>query len=235
MEEEWQQQVYWKTLKLSELPISTSSNGSARSFYSGPQINLYFSYRTLTHHWLSNQVSVQFVGEQPGPLLVNYFHVNHKEALCSANTRENIQRTLNNWPLSNRWLSLLIEDVSQKTRDMVNSVSSGCNVLNVAVEVIHKHVHVVFANDQEVDLVMQRSMEESSSVMVPATDASIESLERKTMDCANESCSICLEEFFNGGEAACMPCSHMFHRDCIAEWLRTSHYCPLCRFEMPTA
>ncbi|EYU40216.1 hypothetical protein MIMGU_mgv1a023559mg [Erythranthe guttata] len=53
------------------------------------------------------------------------------------------------------------------------------------------------------------------------------------------SCSICLEDLSPGGdndfeEALSMPCSHVYHGDCIKKWLSTSHYCPLCRFEMPT-
>ncbi|KAL3849266.1 hypothetical protein ACJIZ3_011148 [Penstemon smallii] len=117
---------------------------------------------------------------------------------------------------------------------MVSSVSPECNQLNVAIAVMHKHNHIRFVNDDTINAVMQHSMEERDSTMVPATDSSINSLESKTLDCPIESCSICLEEFSNGCKATCMPCSHLFHNSCIAEWLRTSHYCPLCRFEMPT-
>ncbi|GFP94487.1 E3 ubiquitin-protein ligase ring1-like [Phtheirospermum japonicum] len=52
------------------------------------------------------------------------------------------------------------------------------------------------------------------------------------MDCGAH-CSICLEEIVRGGEGLFMPCCHVFHEDCIKKWLRTSHYCPVCRFEMP--
>ncbi|KAK7849382.1 e3 ubiquitin-protein ligase rduf1 [Quercus suber] len=31
-----------------------------------------------------------------------------------------------------------------------------------------------------------------------------------------------------------MPCSHIFHRQCIVEWLNNSHCCPICLFKMPT-
>ncbi|PPD92100.1 hypothetical protein GOBAR_DD10927 [Gossypium barbadense] len=44
---------------------------------------------------------------------------------------------------------------------------------------------------------------------------------------------ICLEEVEVGFEASQMPCSHVFHDDCIKKWLQQSHYCPICRFEMP--
>ncbi|EYU39808.1 hypothetical protein MIMGU_mgv11b018976mg, partial [Erythranthe guttata] len=45
-------------------------------------------------------------------------------------------------------------------------------------------------------------------------------------------CTVCLEGFSN--EAYSMPCGHYFHGDCIREWLRTSHTCPVCRYEVPT-
>ncbi|XP_040940674.1 E3 ubiquitin-protein ligase MPSR1 [Gossypium hirsutum] len=48
-----------------------------------------------------------------------------------------------------------------------------------------------------------------------------------------EDCMICLEELEVGFDASRMPCSHTFHGDCIEKWLRQSHYCPICRFEMP--
>ncbi|XVF03383.1 hypothetical protein REPUB_Repub04eG0256300 [Reevesia pubescens] len=49
-----------------------------------------------------------------------------------------------------------------------------------------------------------------------------------------EDCVICLEEIKVGSGASKMPCSHTFHVNCIEKWLKQSHYCPICRFEMPT-
>lgn len=52
-------------------------------------------------------------------------------------------------------------------------------------------------------------------------------------------CVICLDELKkkkNGGFgefAVQMPCLHVFHEGCIQDWLNNSHYCPICRFEMP--
>lgn len=72
--------------------------------------------------------------------------------------------------------------------------------------------------------------------MVPATNEAIKKLERKVISATdlNRECAICLEELAAGCEALSMPCLHAFHGDCIEKWLRTSHYCPLCRFKMPT-
>ncbi|KAL7094132.1 hypothetical protein ACP275_11G082400 [Erythranthe tilingii] len=49
-------------------------------------------------------------------------------------------------------------------------------------------------------------------------------------------CRVCLSAVYEeGDEVRKLKCSHIFHGDCIKKWLRTSHYCPLCRFEMPTS
>ncbi|KAL5759586.1 hypothetical protein ACOSP7_018104 [Xanthoceras sorbifolium] len=47
-------------------------------------------------------------------------------------------------------------------------------------------------------------------------------------------CSICMEQLWGGTYATAMPCSHVYHGDCIVQWLKQSHFCPLCRYEMPT-
>ncbi|KAK6120685.1 hypothetical protein DH2020_045571 [Rehmannia glutinosa] len=80
-------------------------------------------------------------------------------------------------------------------------------------------------------------IEESEPRMVPASESSIESILKRKVIIDNDmemmTCSICLEDFTEG--LISMPCSHVFHGDCITQWLRTSHYCPICRFQMPTS
>ncbi|PRQ21212.1 putative aminoacyltransferase, E1 ubiquitin-activating enzyme [Rosa chinensis] len=51
-----------------------------------------------------------------------------------------------------------------------------------------------------------------------------------------EICSVCLEEFRSRPPCVAMPCSHVFHSECIRTWLgrRNERSCPLCRFQMPT-
>ena len=55
---------------------------------------------------------------------------------------------------------------------------------------------------------------------------------------SDEVCAICLDEFSIEGVAAearviRMPCSHIYHEDCIVEWLENSNMCPMCRYELP--
>lgn len=38
--------------------------------------------------------------------------------------------------------------------------------------------------------------------------------------CGQPSCPICNEEFILGGDALKIPCSHIFHKDCVLPWVR---------------
>lgn len=57
--------------------------------------------------------------------------------------------------------------------------------------------------------------------------------EKKISSSGDEKCTICLEEFNNGGRLVTLPCGHDFDDECIVKWFETSHICPLCRFELP--
>ncbi|TYI13248.1 hypothetical protein ES332_A08G046200v1 [Gossypium tomentosum] len=72
--------------------------------------------------------------------------------------------------------------------------------------------------------------------MVPAKESLVKEMVKvvKVEAGDEEDCIICLEELEVGFYASQMPCSHTFHVDCIVKWLKQSHYCPICRFEMPT-
>ena len=49
---------------------------------------------------------------------------------------------------------------------------------------------------------------------------------RVYIDEENE-CCICMDK--NTNDWVNIPCGHAFHRECISQWLRTSHTCPVCR------
>ncbi|XP_059654496.1 putative RING-H2 finger protein ATL49 [Cornus florida] len=88
------------------------------------------------------------------------------------------------------------------------------------------------ATNGSMDRAIQESVDDYVGLkLVPATQSSIDALEKITF---YRSCAICLEEFSDEQSLTRMPCSHLFHGDCITRWLHTSHSCPLCRFKMPT-
>ncbi|KAE8730585.1 hypothetical protein F3Y22_tig00002919pilonHSYRG00212 [Hibiscus syriacus] len=82
----------------------------------------------------------------------------------------------------------------------------------------------------------RRELENNNYGMAGATESSVKKMVKrvKVEDGEKEECMVCLEELSVGFEASQMPCSHLFHCGCIERWLKQSHYCPICRFEMPT-
>lgn len=81
----------------------------------------------------------------------------------------------------------------------------------------------------------------SNTLSRPASKLVVKSLRRKIYNKKiekeksnnNEECTICLEEFSNGAILVPLPCGHDFDDECIVKWFKTSHVCPLCRFELP--
>ena len=50
--------------------------------------------------------------------------------------------------------------------------------------------------------------------------------------CSQPSCPICSEDFVVDEISLCLPCSHLFHKDCVMQWLESKRTCPICRYEM---
>jgi len=48
-------------------------------------------------------------------------------------------------------------------------------------------------------------------------------------------CCICLEGY-SVGDTICVAkkptCDHLFHKDCVLEWMKTNDECPLCRINL---
>ncbi|KAJ1380134.1 Zinc finger, RING-type [Sesbania bispinosa] len=103
-------------------------------------------------------------------------------------------------------------------------------VLNIIIQKIFDE-----PGDDIINMVMEESMRETQ--MVPASKIAIESLQKVKLQegVTMERCSICLVEFDDGIEVSSMPCKHVYHHECLVQWLKTSHVCPLCRYPMPTS
>jgi hypothetical protein len=54
------------------------------------------------------------------------------------------------------------------------------------------------------------------------------------LEVTNKECLICLEEQKIGAWACKLQCGHLFHRQCLVEWLEKHCTCPVCRFELET-
>ena len=45
-------------------------------------------------------------------------------------------------------------------------------------------------------------------------------------------CPICSEDFILGECQTQLPCDHLYHKNCIASWMKVQQKCPICRYEI---
>lgn len=63
--------------------------------------------------------------------------------------------------------------------------------------------------------------------------AMVEGLEKVVIAGKPMDCAICTREIGAGSKGARMHCSHVYHGDCVVEWLENSTGCPICMCELP--
>lgn len=47
-----------------------------------------------------------------------------------------------------------------------------------------------------------------------------------------EKCTICLCDFIEAEDVRRLPCMHLFHIECVDQWLPTNRRCPICRVDI---
>mmetsp|Transcript_28838 Transcript_28838/g.87242 ORF Transcript_28838/g.87242 Transcript_28838/m.87242 type:complete len:121 (+) Transcript_28838:925-1287(+) len=52
---------------------------------------------------------------------------------------------------------------------------------------------------------------------------------------SQSTCMICLNDFEIGDNCRRLPCRHVFHGDCVDEWLRRCTDCPICKANVDRA
>ena len=68
-------------------------------------------------------------------------------------------------------------------------------------------------------------------VLIVPTPVVIETTQKESTF-SSETCRICLEQFsvvVNGNPVKILSCPHLFHKNCITQWLVSSRTCPICR------
>ena len=55
--------------------------------------------------------------------------------------------------------------------------------------------------------------------------------EEKTKNDNNYKCVICLYEFKIGDKVCTLPCLHIFHINCLKNWIVRDRWCPICKYD----
>ncbi|ERM95142.1 E3 ubiquitin-protein ligase RNF6 [Amborella trichopoda] len=86
------------------------------------------------------------------------------------------------------------------------------------------------------NLQLLRAIEASAQVdfpLRPAARSAVQSLARPDIEAQEEVvCTVCMCNI-SAGDGRVLPCSHIYHADCIFRWLELRNSCPICRFQLP--
>ncbi|EEF42175.1 E3 ubiquitin-protein ligase MBR2-like [Ricinus communis] len=142
---------------------------------------------------------------------------------------------------------ILVFQIIQEVAQLITTgdASKTSNFMPFNINVLKHCIHI-YQEEELIDHVISQSREEyeiRNFGMVPTAPKSrklkcVKMSETETTayegskEGKSQICTVCLEELEDF--AAAMPCGHLFHGACIHKWLENSHYCPLCRYEMPT-
>ncbi|PIN00807.1 Ubiquitin--protein ligase [Handroanthus impetiginosus] len=216
-------------------PIFSSSSSLPPELY----INFELSCEPHDAYWVFREHSrrLELLRLFPLPPITKFIRLNLGQFLDQEYARQTIAEGVIWWPLPECCHQILLDFALDKAQEVVKSMPASHNAVHLNISVLPQNVYVFTETELMIRWATQRSMEEGGNCMVPAANSVIESLENMKITLIADdfgTCSVCLEEFSKGCEVVCMPCSHVFHGDCIQQWLKTSHYCPICRFEMPT-
>lgn len=201
--------------------------------------------------------------ESKSPEFIFQFHVEVKEnyfmpspsgrgvILSGQRKLEPVIKTISEDPLACKDRSDQLKD---KVADMLSSIGVREEEQGRLIDRITWHASRLAKSDSNMDcpvlslrvelfltvayMLLQDDREESGCGMVPALEIAIQDLEKITLrgsceDNSTTQCVICIDELQRDSEATRLPCSHVFHSDCIVSWLGKSHMCPICRFKMP--
>ncbi|KAK6931200.1 Zinc finger, RING-type [Dillenia turbinata] len=154
---------------------------------------------------------------------------NHADCL-----RSSICRELEPFNLTGGFSYLVAEQVIAKGYEMISDLPDvGSQYLALSVLIIEDS-HYTCNEREYAEYLSLREQERHNCGMVPARESTIEALDTAIFNLEEGgSCTVCLKDFQDGDKVKVMPCLHYYHCECIENWLKISHYCPICRYEMP--
>jgi len=88
---------------------------------------------------------------------------------------------------------------------------------------------------QMLTIMMRRGLLRTTSAAPPealAKNTSVVKLSEVDLD-ANPSCPVCMEDYSDTVQICkTNACGHVFHMQCLKNWLKTARSCPICRHDL---
>ena len=116
--------------------------------------------------------------------------------------------------------------VENRIRNRQNNQRNNINELNINNIEFENYESIIRAHPE------LKKVENSPDVLInflPVSEIK-EIRNNKDNNSNNNKCVICLCEFEIGDQVSALPCAHVFHTECIADWIKKQCLCPVCKF-----
>ena len=112
------------------------------------------------------------------------------------------------------------------------------NILNAQLQNFSAIVNAMIErsiDDMNMEIVINNSLADSVNQRTDTTNIKTDCI--KFSDISDNTitrCMICLLDFKNDDKVQYLPCQHIFHHECINEWVKYKNECPTCRNQIET-
>ncbi len=121
----------------------------------------------------------------------------------------------------------------------------GSSFNNIFINNFSSNFRSSFVNNDFATFLEERLRQNQNNNKPPASKEAINKLKKFKMSekyCKKNdkgvleqpTCCICISDIKKNEETLLLPCGHMFHSECVVNWLNQNNTCPVCRFELPT-
>lgn len=113
---------------------------------------------------------------------------------------------------------------------------NGGNMVNI-VDAIQQMMGVLAQNQGDREYEMFSNLENVNVPCKPEVIAKIiptkySDIEQKYKEERNIECSICLSEYEKDDLVTLLKCDHIYHIDCINNWIKNNSKCPVCKYDL---
>ena len=124
--------------------------------------------------------------------------------------------------------------------DLINNILNSAahrHTINTSSVVVPTHLVIRYSyedhNDTDYNDVINRSFNENHAPINRKLDTLIKKKLKSNrvskFDLTNDSCTICLMNYFDSEYITHLPCNHYFHKKCINKHFNNYDNCPICR------